>query len=148
VLHSPSGRYTLISVGHLDEAGFFATFGQGQCNICSSDGEQVGAIPKSTKSLYCVIHESAEPESGDSVNTVTSHLTTMEFYCQMGHVSTVVVKSLVTQGFVTGVSLNTSSDEPTFCESCIYTKSRCQTIPKVQEGEQATTIGANKELSR
>ena len=148
MLYSPEVRYTLISVGHLDEAGFFATFGQGQCKICSSDGEQVGTIPKSTNGLHCVIHESAEPESGDSVNTVTSHLTAMEFYCQMGHVSPVVAKSLVTQGFVTGVSLNTSSDELTFCESCIYAKSHCQTIPKVQEGEQATTIRADKELSR
>jgi len=81
VLYSPEVRYTLISVGCLDEAGFSATFGQGQCEICSSDGEQVGTISKSTKGLYCVIHESAKPESGDSVNTATSHLTAMEFHC-------------------------------------------------------------------
>src|SRR6202050_5823672 len=60
----------------------------------------------------------------------------------MGHVSPAVAKHLVTQGFVTGVSLNTSSDEPTFCKSCVYVKSHCQTIPKVQEGERATTFGA------
>ena len=81
VLYSPEVRYTLISIGHLDEAGFSATFGQGQCKIRSSDGEQVGTIPKSVKGLYRVIHESAEPESGDSANAATTHLTTMEFHC-------------------------------------------------------------------
>jgi hypothetical protein len=31
VLYSPEVGYTLISIGRLDEAGFSATFGQGQC---------------------------------------------------------------------------------------------------------------------
>src|ERR1700683_3958948 len=40
VLYSPEVGYTLISVGCLDKAGFSATFGQGRCEICSSDGER------------------------------------------------------------------------------------------------------------
>ena len=44
--------------------------------------------------------------------------------------------------FVTGVSLDTSSDKPTFCESCIYVNSHHQAIPEVCEGEHATTFGA------
>jgi len=131
VLYSPEVRYTLISIGHLDKAGFSATFGQGQCEIHSSDGEQMGTIPKSMKGLYHIIHESAKPESGDSANAATTHLTAMEFHHQMGHVSPVVAECLVTQGFVTGVSLNTSADEPTLCKSCVYAKSCRQTIPKV-----------------
>ena len=142
VLYSPKVEYTLISVGRLDEAGFSATFGQEQCKICSSDGEWVETIPKSVKGLYRVIHESAKPESGDSANAATMHLTAMEFHRHMGHVSPAVAKHLVTYSFVTGVSLDTSSDKPTFCKSCIYAKSHHQAFPKVREGKWATTFGA------
>jgi len=59
----------------------------------------------------------------------------------MGHISPAVAKRLVTHGFVTGVTLNTSSDEPVFCESCTFAKSRRQAIPKVRKGERATVFG-------
>jgi hypothetical protein len=59
----------------------------------------------------------------------------------MGHISPAVAKQLVSQGFVTGVSLDTSPDEPIFCESCVYAKSRRQAVPKAREGERATSFG-------
>ena len=73
VLYSPEIGYTLISVGRLDEAGYSATFGQGRCEIRGSDGERVGAIPKSSKGLYRVVHKSVEPSSvGDMANSATT----------------------------------------------------------------------------
>ena len=33
VLYSPEVRYTLVSVGRLDENGFSVTFGNGKCTI-------------------------------------------------------------------------------------------------------------------
>ena len=69
----------------------------------------------------------------------------MEFHQRMGHISPVVAKRLVSQGFVTGMSLNTSSaDGPIFCESCTYTKSHQDPIPKVCAGKRATKFGGGE----
>jgi hypothetical protein len=70
VLYSPEIGYTLISVGHLDEAGLTATFGQGKCEIRAADGEHIGTVPKSSKGLYRVVHESVDPTlDGDCKGT-------------------------------------------------------------------------------
>lgn len=141
VLYSPEVGYTLISVGRLDEAGYSATFGQGECEIRDPDGARVGSVPKNSKGLYRVVHESVDPSAGDSVNAATTHLTPMAFHRRMGHIAPAVAKRLVKDGFVTGISLDTSSGEPTFCESCTYAKSRRQAIPKTRQGERATAFG-------
>ena len=53
-----------------------------------------------------------------------------------------VAKQLVLQGFVTGVSLDTSSaDGPIFCELCTYAKSCRDPIPKVRAGKCTTKFG-------
>ena len=123
VLYSPEIGYTLISVGRLDVAGFTTTFGQGRCEIHNADGDLVGSIPKSAKGLYRVVHESVDPAYGDSANAATTHLTHMEFHRRMGHISPTVAEHLVSKGFVTGVTLDTSnSDGPIFCESCVFVK--------------------------
>jgi hypothetical protein len=142
VLYSPEIGYTLISVGRLDDAGLSATFGQGKCEILGSDGERIGAIPKSGKGLYRVVHESVEPQSSaDSANAATTRITPLEAHRRFGHIAPAAAKRLVTHGFVTGLELDTSGEEPTFCESCVYAKSRRQTIPKVREGECAKSFG-------
>ena len=88
-----------------------------------------------------VIHESVKPLSVDEANIVTTHLTPVEFHHRMGHISPTVTKQLVTHGFVTGVTLDTSTDKPVFCESCTFMKSRCHSVPKVREGECMTMFG-------
>jgi len=142
VLYSPEIGYTLISVGRLDDAGFSATFGQGKCEIRGSDGERIGAIPKSGKGLYRVVHESVEPPSlADSANAATTRITPLEAHRRFGHIAPAAAKRLLTHGFVTGLELDLSGDDPTFCESCVYAKSRRQTVPKVREGERAKAFG-------
>jgi hypothetical protein len=142
VLYSPEIGYTLISVGHLDEAGYSATFGQGKCEIRGSDGERVGAIPKSSKGLYRVVHKSVELSSvGDMANSATTQITPLEAHRRFGHIAPAAAKHLLTHGFVTGLELDLSGDEPTFCESCVYAKSRHQSVPKVCEGERAKGFG-------
>ncbi|KZT19808.1 hypothetical protein NEOLEDRAFT_1032083, partial [Neolentinus lepideus HHB14362 ss-1] len=95
VLYSPEIGYTLISVGRLDEAGYTLTFGDGKCEIRDEGGDIVGLIPRSSKGLVAELHK------------------------WMGHISPDIARRLVEKGFVTGLALNTSSDEPFFCESCI-----------------------------
>ena len=142
VLYSPEVGYTLISVGRLDDAGYTATFGQGKCEIRGSDGERIGAVPKSDRGLYRVIHESVEPSSLDnSANAATTRITPLEAHRRFGHIAPAVAKRLVTHGFVTGLELDLSAEEPTFCESCVYAKSRRQSVPKVREGERAKAFG-------
>ena len=142
VLYSPEIRYTLISIRRLNNQGFTATFGDGKCEISHKDDGHIGTIPRSSKGLYQVIHESVEASSDDEANTATAYLTPIKFHCRMGHISPVVVKCLIMHGFITGVTLDTSTDKPVFCESCVFTKSRHQPVPKVREGERATEFGA------
>ena len=47
VLYTPDVGYGLISVGRIDNAGYYSTFGGGECVIQTGDGEVVGTIPKS-----------------------------------------------------------------------------------------------------
>ncbi|KIJ29518.1 hypothetical protein M422DRAFT_107389, partial [Sphaerobolus stellatus SS14] len=56
----------------------------------------------------------------------------------MGHISLDIVKKLVSNGFVTGVSLETMpSGDPFFCESCIYAKGTRKPVPKSIQGKRA-----------
>jgi hypothetical protein len=65
----------------------------------------------------------------------------LEAHRLFGHIAPSTAKRLLTKGFVTGIELDSSGDEPTFCESCIYAKSRHQKIPKVREGDCVTSFG-------
>ncbi len=47
VLYTPDVGYGLISVGKIDDAGYYSTFGGSHCIISNGDGEVVGTIPKS-----------------------------------------------------------------------------------------------------
>jgi hypothetical protein len=124
VLYLPEIGYTLVSVGRIDEAGMTTTFGNGQCAIRDADGSRIGSIPRASTGLYHVIHKSVDPLYAATAKEATTHLMPMEFHWQMGHIPPTVAKQLVSQGFVTGVSLETSSaDGPIFYESCTYAKS-------------------------
>ena len=60
----------------------------------------------------------------------------------MGHISAASARRLVSQGLVTGVSLDlTDPVSPFFCESCVYAKSSRKPVSKVREGERATEFG-------
>jgi hypothetical protein len=76
-----------------------------------------------------------------SANAATTKLTPLEAHRRFGHIAPAVAKRLVTHGFVAGVELDMDGDEPTFCESCVYAKSRRQSIPKVRQGKRATSFG-------
>src|SRR6266850_4357792 len=55
VLYTPAIGFTLISVGCIDDAGYFSLFGNGKCQLSSPDGKIIGIIPK-TGGLYCTKH--------------------------------------------------------------------------------------------
>lgn len=56
VLYTPDIRFNLISIGHIDDAGYTVTFTSGRCVIFDKGGTAVGSIMK-THGLYTVAHE-------------------------------------------------------------------------------------------
>ncbi len=85
VLYSLEIGYALISVGHLDQAGYTLTFGQGMCSIKDPDGNHVSSIPHSQKGLYHVFHESGEKGMVNAASPVK--LTKAELHRYLGHMS-------------------------------------------------------------
>jgi hypothetical protein len=90
VLYSPRVGYTLVSIGHLDECGYSATFEGGQCSIRGGDGKTIGHIPKSGKGLYKVVHE-----DGKSLFAAMEKLTVIELHRHMGHILPGITKNLL-----------------------------------------------------
>ncbi|KAA1478896.1 hypothetical protein DENSPDRAFT_744706, partial [Dentipellis sp. KUC8613] len=68
-------------------------------------------------------------------------ITFMELHWCMGHIAPSMTKRLLDKGFVTSLRLDTSSEEPTFCESCIYAKATHKPIPKECISERHTEFG-------
>jgi len=131
-LYAPEVGYTLVSMGQLDEAGFFATFGGGECVIIDPDGNQIGSIPKTAKRLYKVIHE------GEIIAVAKEVLTPEQFHRRMGHVSIKTTCKLVDGKHVLGVRLDGTPDpDKFFCESCVYAKATRKPVPKKREGDRA-----------
>jgi hypothetical protein len=133
VLYSPTVGYTLVSIGHLDELGYSITFADGTCTIQDPKDDIVGQIPKSGRGLYHVVH----PSNGHSANAAVETITVMELHKQMGHIAPSAAHRLTENGLVSGIKVDLSSGEPTFCESCVYAKATRKPIAKVWEGEHA-----------
>ena len=136
VQYSSQVVYTLVSVGNLDDNGFSVIFGGGKCVVIDPKGNEIGKVPKNQRGLYRVEHY---PET---VNIASEELTLDQFHRRMGHISTETARKLVSQGLVTGVSLElTDSFNPIFCELCVYAKSSRKPIQKVRGGEHAAVFG-------
>ena len=135
VLYSPEVAYTLVSIGRLDEEGFFVIFGGGKCTIWDKNQELVGVIPKTATRVYKVKHE-------EVANEAEERLTLGCFHCCMGHVSPETTWKLIKDKMVTGVRLEyTPYGRPFFCMSCVYAKATQKPIPKIREGERADVFG-------
>ena len=141
VLFTPEVSYNLISVGRIDDAGFTATFTDGQCIIVGPEGSTVGRIPK-TGGLYLVCRErvnGAEAPAAAAALKVEA-LTEIEAHRRFAHIPVRVVHELVARGFITGVKL-VPSKEPLTCEVCIRTKTTRKPVPIKHEGEHAQALG-------
>jgi hypothetical protein len=137
LLYSLKVGYTLVSVGHLDENRFTATFGDGKCMICGPNREQVGKVAKNQCGLHWVQHKP------DEANMAVEAISLDKSHCQMGHIAPNIAKKLTESGFVTGVCLETLlSGDPIFCESCVYVKATQKPVNKVCGGDQATEFSA------
>jgi hypothetical protein len=132
-LYSPDIGYTLVSIGRLDQSGHDIRFFGGKCTIKDPNGDLVGEIPISSNGLYRVAHG-----VGESANIAVETVTVMELHRRMGHIAPDAARKLVEDKLVTGIKLDTSTTESTFCESCVHAKATRKPVAKVREGERAT----------
>ena len=136
VLYSPEVAYTLVSIGRLDEDGFFATFGGGKCIIKDANKEIVGVVQKIATRIYKIEHEEGV------ANEAEERLTLGCFHRRMGHVAPDTARKLVKDKLVTGVRLEyTPYGRPFFCASCVYAKATRKPVPRMREGERAKEFG-------
>ena len=89
VLFSPEVRYTLVSIGCLDELRLSTTFAEGFCTICGSNGEMIRQIPHTPKGLYHIVHEH------ETANTAGETVMVMDFHCHYGHITPFITRQLV-----------------------------------------------------
>ena len=73
ILYSPEVAYMLVSVGRLDEEGFFVTFGGGSCTIRDENKELVGVIVKTASRVYKVEHEEVANEAEERLTLGCFH---------------------------------------------------------------------------
>ncbi|KIM52709.1 hypothetical protein SCLCIDRAFT_1223525 [Scleroderma citrinum Foug A] len=88
---------------------------------------------RASSAIPRVIHE---PDHGSS-NAVTERISVMELHCRLGHISPAVAKRLAESGLISGLKIDLSANEPTFCESCVYAKATRKPIAKERIGERA-----------
>jgi transposase InsO family protein len=131
VLYTLALGFTLISIGQIDEAGYFSTFGGGKCEIQMGKRRTVGIVPKSG-GVYRVPHGSHVAAAAVSVKQMTLE----ELHHRLGHISPRIVKDLIRHGIIDGVVL-TNTSEDFECQSCILAKTTRKSVPKVRQGEQA-----------
>ncbi|KAG2054575.1 hypothetical protein BDR06DRAFT_833832, partial [Suillus hirtellus] len=118
----------------LDELGYSATFKNGHCILCNPAKDIIGQIPKMTRGLYRVVHD----EGSGSVHAAVETMTIMELHRCMGHIAPSAAHCLAENGLISGIKVDMSSGEPTFCELCVYAKATRKPVMKVHKGEQAS----------
>ena len=90
VLYTPTLGFTLISIGRIDDAGYYSTFGGRVCEIQLSVRQTVGTIPKSG-GVYRVPHGTHVAAAAIGIKRMTLH----ELHKRMGHISPRVIKDLL-----------------------------------------------------
>ncbi len=91
---------------------------------------------RTSRRVYRIEHEENTANAAEEVLTLDT------FHRRMGHIAIQTARQLVRDKLVTGVRLEYSpSNQPFFCESCIYAKAMRKEVPKKREGERATVFG-------
>ena len=132
-LHAPVVRYTLVSLGTLDEEGYHTWIGGRYLEIDSPHGNHIGHITCTAKRLYRVSH------TEDAANAVDM-LTIIELHHCLSHIAVSSAQKLVESGAVTGIKLNPSSQKATY-NACIFMCTTCHPVPKIQISLSAQSFG-------
>ena len=101
VFHVPSMTTTLISVGHLDKAGYLAHFGRGKYQIEAPDGTIIADLPL-THGLY-TMHAKVSRSDGESGPVVKRSL--VDAHRLLGHIHYQAIRDGIRGGYITGIEL-------------------------------------------
>ena len=69
---------------------------------------------------------------GLQANAAIEKMLMSEAHRKLGHISSAVIKHVVSKGLITGISLDDNST-PEFCDACVKAKSAHQLFPKESE---------------
>ena len=87
---APSIHPRLVSIGCIDDTGYFCNFGDGRCEITKWTGEVIGCIPK-TGGLYRTLHA---PPTANAAHKLP-HMSLHELHDRYGHIAADALLDLV-----------------------------------------------------
>jgi GAG-pre-integrase domain len=118
-IHAPDMAFTLLSISHLDQAGFSVTFNKGMCTIRDPKGCTIATVSHSDG-----LHQIAalnRPKSEQMANAVSGKMTISKAHRRLGHIAHSVIRHAVANNLITGINLDMTS-KPEFCEACAKAK--------------------------
>jgi hypothetical protein len=134
ILYTPSLGFTLISIGRIDEASYFAIFGNSGCLIRDHDGKAIGRIPKSG-GVYMMEH--VHHVKGEVANAAVKQVTLRELHESLGHIAPSTILGFIKVGLLPSVKVD-GTGEDFECKACILSKSTRKSIASVRKGGRAT----------
>ena len=143
-IQAPSMAFTLISTSRLDLANCLITFYKGMCTIKDAKGCTITTIPCADR-LYSAIMTKAE-NKWEHANIVSENMTISQAHRKLGHVAHTALEHAITQGYITGIKINSTS-KPKFCEPCAKAKLARQPFPQESQ-TRATVTGVTSLHSR
>ena len=129
-LHAPDLGLTVVSIGHIVQAGYTVEFTDGCCNIKKkSDGHIIGSVPAGLNGLFKVDHVLSATVLDEPMDILMLHR-------KLGHISVNAICGLICSNAITG--LHVINNLPPFtCDSCEYAKTMHKAIKKEREAPPA-----------
>jgi hypothetical protein len=136
VLYTPDVSYVLVSVGQIDDAGYYNTFGGGRCEIADAKRKVIGIILKKG-GVYRTYHV---PKMGSGLVAISLKSMMCELHARLGHMNVDNLKGLLRQGLIKGVEV-INLNEDFECRVCILAKKSHKPVLASREGERKTALG-------
>lgn len=124
-IHAPDMKYNLISLGRLTTAGL-SYEGKGN-SLSIKHGAKVIGVGRKTGYLYRI-----GVKNSSSAVALTSRVarTWYEWHCALGHLNRSQLKELVSKNLVSGMDIDTKSDQDFECDACVQAKHTRRPFPK------------------
>ena len=127
----------LVSISHLDSTGYAALFHDLHCRIFDSKKKQLAKIP-ANRGLYAL---KAPHRLYAGVAQANDPLTMEEIHSRLGHITPEAICQMLTDGVVTGLTLDPVHTTISRCESCEYTKATHKPIGKIRDPPRKDNFG-------
>lgn len=129
VLFVPNLGVNLLSIEATTERGVTASFDKRGVKL-TNNGKIVGTGSKIQQRLYKMHfsnHQQNAASAALAANTAQNSIQT--WHERLGHIHFSTLKKMNAANFINGLIINNSSDQPPFCEGCVFGKHHCLTFP-------------------